>query len=169
MKGFPEHARAVRQVETPIGGLVLLASARGLAGLFFAHRVEMDRLPEDEDSNEFLNAAERQLGEYFANSRTVFDVPLDARGTDFQRAVWRELSRIPFGTTCSYAEIAERIGNPKSVRAVGAANGSNPISVIVPCHRVIGADGSLTGFGGGLDLKRSLLEFEGVLLAVGEE
>ena len=168
MKGFPEHAVASRRMETPIGGLVLLASAKGLAGLFFAHRVERDRLPADDPSNEFLNAAERQLGEYFAGSRKVFEVALDSRGTEFQRSVWRELSRIPFGVTRSYAEIAERIGKPKSVRAVGAANGSNPISVIVPCHRVIGANGSLTGFGGGLDLKRSLLEFEGVLLAVAD-
>lgn len=94
-------------------------------------------------------------------------MPLAARGTDFQRAVWAELSRIPFGETRSYGEIARRIGKPTSVRAVGAANGANPISLIVPCHRVIGADGSLTGFGGGLEMKRLLLEREGVLLAVG--
>ena len=156
-------------MQTPIGGLVLLASANGLAGLFFAHRVDPEGLVAGDNSNEFLNAAEKQLQEYFAGTRTKFEVPLDVLGTEFQRAVWRELSRIPFGTTRSYAGIAERIGKPKSVRAVGAANGSNPVSVIVPCHRVIGADGSLTGFGGGLALKRALLEFEGVLLAVEEE
>lgn len=169
MKGFPDHANSTRLMQTPIGGLVLLASANGLAGLFFAHRVDPEGLVAGDNSNEFLNAAEKQLQEYFAGTRTKFEVPLDVLGTEFQRAVWRELSRIPFGATRSYAEIAERIGKPKSVRAVGAANGSNPVSVIVPCHRVIGADGSLTGFGGGLALKRALLEFEGVLLAVEEE
>lgn len=168
MKGFPSHAHCSRLVDTPIGGLVLLASDDGLAGLFFQHRVDSQELPADDSSNRFLTRAQTQLKEYFAGKRTAFEVPLDVRGTEFQRSVWRELSRIPFGVTRSYAEIAERIGKPRSVRAVGAANGSNPISVIVPCHRVIGADGSLTGFGGGLDLKRSLLELEGVLLAVGE-
>ncbi len=167
MKGYPRHANCSRLVKTPIGGLVLLASDDGLAGLFFQHRVDPEELPADDACNRFLKLAQSQLKEYFAGKRTVFDVPLDVRGTAFQRSVWNELSRIPFGVTRSYAEIAESIGRPKSVRAVGAANGSNPISVIVPCHRVIGADGSLTGFGGGLDLKRSLLELEGVLLAVG--
>jgi methylated-DNA-[protein]-cysteine S-methyltransferase len=166
MKGFPVHATASRRIRTPIGDLILLASARGLAGLFFGHRVEPGGLPNDVAGNEVLNAAEAQLGEYFAGSRAAFDLPLDARGTEFQRAVWAELSRIPFGVTRSYGEIAERIGRPKSVRAVGAANGANPIAVIVPCHRVIGADGTLTGFGGGLPLKKKLLALEGVLLEV---
>ena len=166
MKGFPEHATAVRRIETPIGELVLLASAKGLAGLFFGHRIDGSRLPEDDVDNQHLRAAEVQLGEYFGGTRTRFDLVLDALGTEFQRAVWAELRRIPFGLTRSYAEIAAGIEKPKSVRAVGAANGSNPISVIVPCHRVIGADGSLTGFGGGLELKRSLLVHEGVLLDV---
>jgi methylated-DNA-[protein]-cysteine S-methyltransferase len=168
MKGFPKHALASRLIQSPVGNLVLLVSARGLAGLFFGHRVEAEELPADDSSNRYLNAAENQLEEYFARRRKKFDLPLDVGGTEFQRAVWKQLSRIPFGETRSYGEIAAQIGNPKSVRAVGAANGSNPISVIVPCHRVIGADGALTGFGGGLDLKRSLLEFEGVLLAMGE-
>lgn len=167
MKGFPEHATAARRLETTIGELVLLASAKGLAGLFFGHRIEDSLLPPDDPGSQYLGSAEKQLGEYFAGSRLKFDLVLDVRGTEFQRAVWSELRRIPYGETRSYAEIAERIGKPKSVRAVGAANGSNPVSVIVPCHRVIGADGSLTGFGGGLDLKRRLLVLEGALLDMG--
>ncbi len=168
MKGFPEQATASRRLATPVGEVVLLASAEGLAGVFFGHRLEGADLPADDSSNRHLQEAARQLEEYFAGDRTVFEVALDVRGTDFQRSVWGELSRIPFGVTCSYGDLAERIGNPKAVRAVGLANGSNPVSVIVPCHRVIGSDGSLTGFGGGLALKRRLLELEGVLLRVGD-
>ncbi len=168
MSQVPVHATAARRLESPVGELVLLASAKGLAGLFFGHRINAAEVPGDDASNQVLEAAEKQLGEYFAGVRTGFNVTLDTRGTEFQRAVWAELRRIPFGVTRSYAEIARRIGKPKSVRAVGAANGSNPVSIIVPCHRVIGMDGSLTGFGGGLDIKRALLESEGVLLAVGE-
>ena len=123
-------------------------------------------LPEDSD-NPHLNCAEAQLREYFGGERTEFEVTFDLVGTEFQKSVWAELVRIPFGVTRSYREIAERLGNPKSVRAVGLANGSNPVSIIIPCHRVIGADGSLTGFGGGLDLKRKLLVLEGALLGVG--
>lgn len=166
MKDFPEHAVASHRISSPVGDLVLLASEKGLAGLFFGHRVESRNLPGDDASNNHLREAERQLSEYFAGDRTEFDLSFDVRGTDFQRRVWNELSRIPFGVTLSYGEIANRIGNPKSVRAVGTANGSNPISIIVPCHRVIGADGSLTGFGGGLEIKEKLLVFEGVLLGV---
>jgi methylated-DNA-[protein]-cysteine S-methyltransferase len=106
-----------------------------------------------------------QLRAYFARERKEFDLPLAPRGTEFQRRVWEELSRIPYGTTVSYAELAARIGRPGAFRAVGRANGTNPIPVILPCHRVIGADGSLTGYGGGMELKRALLALEGVLLA----
>ena len=165
-KSIPSHATASRVVQTPLGGLVLFASNAGLAGLFFEHRVDTSLCPPNDDEHPILIQAVKQLDEYFAKKRTEFDLPLDLRGTSFQLEVWNELGRIPFGVTRSYAEIAEKIGRPKSVRAVGAANGSNPVSVILPCHRVIGADGSLTGFGGGLALKRSLLEHEGVLLAV---
>lgn len=164
MKGFPEHAVASRTVKSMVGELVLLASEEGLAGLFFGHRVGENELPADDAGNVHLNAAEEQLGEYFAGKREEFEVSFDVVGTEFQKSVWAELSRIPFGVTRSYRDIAERIGNPKGVRAVGLANGSNPISVIVPCHRVIGANGELTGFGGGLDIKRELLVFEGALL-----
>ena len=167
MKNFPEHAKACREVSGPIGTLVVLASEEGIAGLFFGHRIGENALPEDDASNEHLNAAEKQLGEYFAGKREQFDLTFDVRGTDFQKSVWGALSQIPFGETRSYGQIAESIGNPKSVRAVGLANGSNPISIIVPCHRVIGADGTLTGFGGGLEMKRKLLVHEGALLDVG--
>lgn len=166
MKGFPKHATVSRTISSRVGELVLLASEEGLAGLFFAHRIGENVLPGDDPGNEHLNAAEEQLGEYFEGRRTSFEVAFDLRGTEFQKSVWAELSRIPFGVTRSYGDIAERIGNPKGGRAVGLANGSNPISVIVPCHRVIGANGALTGFGGGLEIKRKLLVFEGALLDV---
>jgi methylated-DNA-[protein]-cysteine S-methyltransferase len=107
-----------------------------------------------------LSAAAVQLGEYFAGRRKEFEVPLAPQGTPFQRAVWSELLRIPFGETVSYGEIAARIARPRAVRAVGAANGRNPIALIVPCHRVIGSDGTLTGYGGGLPTKRWLLAHE---------
>ena len=107
-----------------------------------------------------LREAQRQLEEYFAGERTEFSLPLESHGTDFQQRVWRALRAIPFGTTISYGELARRIGNPRAVRAVGLANGRNPISIIVPCHRVIGANGTLTGYGGGLERKRFLLALE---------
>jgi len=106
--------------------------------------------------------ARQQLAEYFAGKRRDFDLTLAPRGTEFQQEVWAALRTIPFGATCCYADIAERIGRPSAMRAVGAANGKNPIAIVVPCHRVIGRDGSLTGYGGGLDRKRWLLEHEGV-------
>ncbi len=108
---------------------------------------------------------QQQVAEYFAGRRRTFDLEVAPRGTRFQQAVWRELLRIPFGRTASYREVAERLGNPGAVRAVGRANGANPVSLLVPCHRVIGADGSLTGYGGGIEVKRALLVHEGALLA----
>lgn len=166
MKGFPEHSTAARTVGSPVGALVLLASSKGLAGLFFGHRMPQVLQPPDDPDNLHLNAAEQQLGEYFRKERTEFHVSLDARGTTFQEQIWEQLAKIPFGTTWSYGDIARKLENPGAVRAVGLANGSNPISIIVPCHRVIGADGSLTGFGGGLDIKRQLLAHEGLLLGL---
>ncbi|MEM9238190.1 MAG: methylated-DNA--[protein]-cysteine S-methyltransferase [Verrucomicrobiota bacterium] len=166
MKGFPDHATCSREIDSPLGSLVLFATTKGLAGLFFGHRVPKVERPADDPANAHLNAAESQLTEYFAESRQSFDLRFDRRGTAFQEQVWRELSQIPFGETRSYGDIAKRIGNPNSVRAVGLANGSNPISIIVPCHRVIGADGSLTGFGGGLEMKHKLLTHEGLLLGL---
>src|SRR5690606_38877516 len=106
----------------------------------------------------------RQLDEYFAGKRTAFDVPLDLTGTPFQRAVWRELNAIPFGKSVSYAAHAQRLGNPKALRAVGAAIGKNPVSIIVPCHRVIGSSGAVTGYAGGLERKRFLLALEGTVV-----
>lgn len=166
MKGFPEHATAGRRIDSPVGELVLLASSKGLAGIFFGHRMPVIAQPPDHPDNVHLNTAEQQLGEYFRKERTTFEASLDARGTTFQEQVWQQLSTIPFGTTWSYGDIARKLENPGAVRAVGLANGSNPISIIVPCHRVIGADGSLTGFGGGLDIKRRLLAHEGLLLGL---
>jgi methylated-DNA-[protein]-cysteine S-methyltransferase len=111
---------------------------------------------------EKLSACTKQLREYFAGNLQTFDLPLDLRGTDFQKAVWSVLSAIPFGKTLTYGDVARNIGNPKAVRAVGGACGANPVPIIVPCHRVIGSNGSLTGFGGGVDLKREMLKLEGV-------
>jgi methylated-DNA-[protein]-cysteine S-methyltransferase len=108
-----------------------------------------------------LPALRRQLAEYFAGRRAVFELPLAPRGTEFERAVWRALIEIPYGETRSYAEIARRIGRPQACRAVGRANGRNPLGIVVPCHRVIGSDGSLTGYGGGLEMKQYLLDLEG--------
>ena len=122
-------------------------------------------LPTDfeEGTSEVIEKAVRQLDDFFAGKRKEFDVPLLFVGTDFQKTVWNELLKIPFGTTVSYGEMARRIGMPKAVRAVANANGANAISILAPCHRVIGSDHSLTGYGGGLDVKRTLLELEGVL------
>jgi methylated-DNA-[protein]-cysteine S-methyltransferase len=151
-----------RAVDTPIGTLGLVASERGLTGV----RWTANALPDD--PSPLLDEARTQLEAYFAAELTSFELPLDLEGTDFQRRCWLALATIPYGQTVSYGEQARRLGlNPDAARAVGAANGQNPVPVILPCHRVIGADGSLTGFGGGLQLKRFLLEHEGALLALG--
>jgi methylated-DNA-[protein]-cysteine S-methyltransferase len=113
------------------------------------------------ESNELLDQAEDQLRAYFAGKLRQFHIPLDMQGTDFQKQVWRQLQEIPYGETRSYRQIAAAIGRPNAVRAVGAANGSNPLAIVVPCHRVIGSSGKLTGYGGGLPLKKRLLELEG--------
>ncbi|MDB5734064.1 MAG: ogt1, partial [Alphaproteobacteria bacterium] len=143
-----------KTMPSPIGILTLVASETGLAAILWENddprRVRLDYIPGD---NAVLRDAARQLGEYFAGTRTTFTMKLDFTGTEFQKSVWQALLTIPFGETRSYADIARQIGNPKAVRAVGAANGKNPISIIAPCHRVIGANGKLTGFAGGLDAK----------------
>lgn len=159
-----QHAVAARKVASVIGSLYLVSSRKGLCGLYFGHRVEASLLPGNQPRDRFLNQAEEELAEYFAGKRERFGVPLDARGSEFQRAVWRALASIPFGQTRGYGELADEMGHPQAVRAVGTANGANPIAIIVPCHRVIGKNGSLTGFGGGLEIKRKLLQHEGVLL-----
>jgi methylated-DNA-[protein]-cysteine S-methyltransferase len=148
--------------------LTLVASDTGLVAILWENddprRVPLGELCED-PAHPILIAAERQLGDYFAGARQAFDLPLDFRGTDFQKAVWAALLAIPFGETRSYAEIARAIGRPTAFRAVGAANGRNPISIVAPCHRVIGTGGALTGFAGGLKAKEMLLGLEGALLA----
>ncbi|WP_224242354.1 methylated-DNA--[protein]-cysteine S-methyltransferase [Hyalangium gracile] len=160
-------ALATTRLDTPIGELRLAASPEGLVAILFA--CDEKTLPAARGTapaRAHLDRACTALQEYFAGRRTTFeDVTLAAGGTEFQREVWRAVSGIPFGQTVSYARVATRIGRPKAVRAVGLANGQNPIPLIVPCHRVIGSNGSLTGFGGGLPTKKWLLEFEGALAA----
>ena len=149
------------RVTSPIGMLTLWSNGSALTQLSMAREeddTETERVPPEVDP--VLAAAQEQLDAYFDMRLSNFDLPLEARGTEFQRRVWESLKTIPFGETISYAELARRIDNPKAVRAVGAANGRNPLMIIVPCHRVIGADGSLTGFGGGIDRKRWLLDHE---------
>jgi len=154
---------AYRIMASPVGALTLVASERGLAAILWEdddpRRVPLSPLVEDV-VHPVLLETERQLTEYFAGQRMQFDVPLDFHGTDFQKRVWSALLQIPFGETRSYAEIARTIGRPSAVRAVGAANGRNPISIIAPCHRVIGSNGALTGFAGGLPAKQLLLALE---------
>jgi methylated-DNA-[protein]-cysteine S-methyltransferase len=153
-----------RALLTPIGQLTLVASDDGLTNILFAGESPADaklpaQLPVDE-TDPTLTAAAEQLTEYFAGERTEFDVPLDLDGTDFQRQAWRALSDVPYGETTSYGAQAAAIGRPGAARAVGSANGQNPVPIILPCHRIVGADGSLTGFGGGLDIKQRLLDIE---------
>ncbi|RHW17929.1 methylated-DNA--[protein]-cysteine S-methyltransferase [Sphingomonas gilva] len=153
-----------KTIASPVGPLKLVASDKGLVAIIWHDdrpgRVKLAELEEAPDHPVLLHA-ERELGEYFAGDRTSFSVPLDMVGTDFQKAVWNALLTIPFGETRSYGEIARQVGRPTAFRAVGAANGQNPLSIIAPCHRVIGGDGSLTGFGGGLPAKQYLLALEG--------
>lgn len=167
----PDHAIFSRRLNSPVGGLIVVSSKKGLAGLYFCHRIENSTLPPQNPKDRILHQTEKELEEYFSGKRRTFRVVLDARGSAFQKSVWRELTHIPFGETRGYGELAENLDNPGAVRAVGSANGVNPISIIVPCHRVIGKDGSLTGFGGGLEIKKKLLQHEGVLLKMedGEE
>jgi O-6-methylguanine DNA methyltransferase len=148
------------RIDSPVGPLLLAVSQRGLVALEFGRGTMGEGWVEAADRTA---PYARQLEEYFAGKRRAFDVPLDLRGTEFQKRCWQELLKIPYGETRSYAEIARAIGNPSAVRAVGLANGQNPIAIVVPCHRVIGSDGSLTGYGGGLEVKRRLLELEGAL------
>ena len=146
---------------TPIGQLLLVADAQGLREVWFeTGRQRKSPQPARVHAARPLAQARRQLEEYFAGERTSFELKLHPVGTPFQLAVWEELGRIPYGVTISYAELARRIGQPAAMRAVGAANGRNPIPIILPCHRVIGSNGSLTGFGGGLPTKRFLLSME---------
>jgi methylated-DNA-[protein]-cysteine S-methyltransferase len=158
----PQSLVAQARFDSPLGPLVVAATARGLAGLWFdgqAHhpgRLEAPMQPE----HPFIRQARRELDAYWQGARAAFGVPLDAQGTPFQQAVWRALRDIPAGSTQTYGMVAARAGAPRALRAVGAAIGRNPLSVIVPCHRVIGRDGSLTGYAGGLQRKQALLQLE---------
>ncbi|HEX9607770.1 MAG TPA: methylated-DNA--[protein]-cysteine S-methyltransferase [Gemmatimonadaceae bacterium] len=163
---------AFTRLRTPIGELVITASDTAITGVFFptsrrgpapTHQsgwVEVTEGP----AAELLARARQQLEEYFARTRTTFDLPLEALGSAFEHRVWNALRQIPYGTTTSYGAIAKQLGDRAATRAVGLANGRNPIPIIVPCHRVVGSKGELTGFGGGLDTKRWLLEHEGAML-----
>jgi methylated-DNA-[protein]-cysteine S-methyltransferase len=154
---------AGKVIDSPVGRLTLVASEHGLAAILWEkdnpRRVPLGEVVES-DSHPVLLETERQLQEYFAGQRREFTLPLDFRGTEFQRRVWTALLTIPFGQTRSYAQIAQQIGCPAAVRAVGAANGRNPLSIIAPCHRVVGSNGQLTGFAGGLEAKAKLLSLE---------
>lgn len=159
------------RVASPLGPIVIAATETGLAGLWFADNQRYLPLqltgpaawPEDAD-HPILKQTCQQLHDYFAGRRRHFDLPLDLScGTAFQQSVWRALLDIPQGSTVSYGEVSRRIGNPAAVRAVGGAVGRNPVSIVVPCHRVMGASGALTGYGGGLDRKTALLTLEGAL------
>ncbi len=154
---------AWKTIESPVGELRLFASDKGLVAILWENdsprRVRLGEAVVD-DRHPVLVETEKQLGEYFAGKRKTFSVALDMRGTRFQKNVWEALVAIPFGETRSYGQLALQLGNPRASRAVGAANGRNPVSIIVPCHRVIGSSGKLTGFAGGLDTKARLLELE---------
>ena len=157
-----------KKIDSPVGPLILIANETALLILNWGHDIpdlknDLNRI-ESGKHHPILNTTEAQLKEYFLGKRKTFDIPLASKGTEFQKRVWQQLRKIPYGQTITYGEQARRLGQPKSARAVGAANGKNPIGIIVPCHRVIGASGCLKGFAGGLDIKRNLLILEGVQL-----
>jgi methylated-DNA-[protein]-cysteine S-methyltransferase len=159
----PHRTRVHTIVDSPIGPLLLVATDGSLTGLYMdaqRHRPDEDTFGERDDAALAFVAVTRQLEEYFAGARTDFDVPLDLEGTAFQRRVWAALREVPYGQTWSYGQLAAHIGSPGASRAVGLANGRNPVAVIVPCHRVVGANGRLTGYGGGLERKQQLLDLE---------
>lgn len=166
-------ASSFRRVDSPLGRVLLVAARGRLTGLYFDGQWDEPDLGQAPGADERVHAedaavlaqAQAQLEEYFQGSRKSFDLPLDLVGTPFQREVWQALLAIPFGATSTYGEVARRCGRPRAVRAVGGAIGRNPVSIVVPCHRVVGSDGSLTGFGGGLPRKRALLRIEGLLPA----
>jgi methylated-DNA-[protein]-cysteine S-methyltransferase len=158
-----EMTHFYKTMQSPVGMLKLVATESGLAAILWEDddpkRVPLGDLIERSD-HPLLQRTERQLKEYFAGTRTAFDLDLDFVGTEFEKKAWSALLAIPFGETRSYADMARAIGHPGAARAVGAANGRNPISIVAPCHRVIGSNGDLTGFAGGLDAKRFLLSHE---------
>ncbi len=148
---------SIRTIDSPVGPLTILVNEKG-----FLKRIDFGYTAA-ENNPDAADGIVNELNQYFAGKRTVFDVPLQPDGTPFQQSVWKQLLQIPYGKTCSYGDLANALGRPTLTRAVGAANGANPIPIIIPCHRVIGANGSLIGYGGGLHIKARLLELEGVL------
>jgi methylated-DNA-[protein]-cysteine S-methyltransferase len=152
-----------KEIESPVGKLKLVASSNALVAVLWErerpNRVKLDTMTLD-PQHPILLETERQLAEYFSGERIQFDLPLQPDGSEFQKKVWQALREIPFGQTRSYLDLAKALGSSKAARAVGAANGKNPLSIIVPCHRVVGADGSLTGFAGGVETKAALLALE---------
>ncbi|CAH6835340.1 Methylated-DNA--protein-cysteine methyltransferase [Vibrio chagasii] len=149
--------------DSPLGTVTLQANEQGLLGVWFeTHTTKPEDLGIQEDSFPIFQSVKDQFDRYFAGEAIQFDVPIAAKGTPFQQSVWHALTTIPYGETWSYAQLADAIGNPKAVRAVGLANGKNPVSVIVPCHRVIGKNGKLTGYAGGVERKQRLLAIEGI-------
>lgn len=155
MENFPYNI----YYKSPCGLIEISSSENGITALFF-----IKSKSRKENKNEILSECVSQLEEYFHKKRKSFSLPLDLHGTKFQKRVWEELLHIPYGKTISYLHLAEILGDKNSMRAVGGANGKNPVSIIIPCHRVIGANGNLIGYGGGLDIKKWLLEFEGALI-----
>ena len=155
------HVNAYTYMRSPLGQITLQTSNEGLLGVWFETQTTQPTLLGDEQpQHPILVETEHQLRAYFEKRLLHFDVPLAAKGTEFQTDVWRVLTTIPYGKTWTYQELANAIGNPKAVRAVGLANGKNPISIIVPCHRVVGKSGKLTGYAGGVERKKWLLDFE---------
>jgi methylated-DNA-[protein]-cysteine S-methyltransferase len=151
------------EFKSPQGTMILTATHKGLAGVYFKGQKHFPKRRDwqRDPRNAVLHQAKRELAEYFAGKRTHFSVALDPQGTPFQRSVWKQIAKVGFGKTLSYGELAKRAGHPGSARAAGAATGRNPIGIIVPCHRIMGANGSLTGYAGGLRRKRALLALEG--------
>ena len=150
-------------VDSPCGPLTLVADGEALCGLYMTeqrHLPDVSTFGHPDPGAAIFVRTQTELKEYFAGQRREFTVPITFHGTPFQQQVWQELKEIPYGVTISYGELADRLGKPSASRAVGLANGKNPVSIIVPCHRVVGANGSLTGYGGGLERKRYLLDFE---------
>ena len=155
-----------QKLSTPIGNLTLVATQAGLRAVLWPDDDIRISLPTDltpSPTDPVLTKTALQLQQYFAKELTAFDVPLDLQGSDFQQAAWQALARIPYGNTWTYKQQAEHLGRPRAVRAIGAANGKNPVSIVLPCHRVIGMNGALTGFAGGLEAKKYLLLLEGAI------
>jgi len=152
-----------QRLDSPLGPMIMVSDGKALTGLYLEGQKHFPKHAGTWIWGEELALFEKaqiQLTEYFAGKRSAFDLPLEPTGTSFQRQVWKELEALPFGTTASYAEVARRVGRPTATRAVGAAVGRNPLTILVPCHRVLGQDGSLTGFAGGLERKEKLLALE---------